>query len=136
MSAQPTVVKLTKLATATAAYGGAPPDWIVALAESCDRSSQSATARLIGLSVTTVNEVLANKYNADPKRVAATVIGKLMGSTVSCPVLGDDLPRDRCVQLQKQAFSATNPQRVQLWKACPGCANYRGARKAIPTSST
>lgn len=129
-----TAEKPSYVTRATAAYGGAPPGWIIALAEACDRESQSAAARKIGMSVTTVNEVLANKYKADPKRVAETVMGALMGKTVSCPVLGDDLPRDRCITIQKQDFAASNPQRVQLWRACPSCKHYRGQRKAAATS--
>ncbi len=78
--------------------------------------------------------MLRNKYKADTKSVRDCVMGALMGKTVSCPVLGDDLPRDRCIQLQKQEFAATNPQRVQLWNACPSCPNYRGQRKGAIAS--
>jgi hypothetical protein len=129
-----TAEKPSYVLRATAAYEGAPEEWILALAEACDRESQSAAARKIGMSLTTVSEVLANKYKADPKRVRETVMGALMGSTVSCPVLGDDLPRDRCIIFQKQDFAASNPQRVQLWRACPTCKNYRGQRKAAASS--
>lgn len=126
--------KMSFSEAARIAWDKAPPDWIVVLAEACDRSGQSATALQIGMSVSVVNETLRNKYKGRRENVRDRVMGALMGITVDCPVLGDDLPRDRCLDLQGRPFAATNPERVQLFRRCPSCPNYRGQRKAAPSS--
>lgn len=125
--------KVSQLDIARGAWGELP-DWIEALAESCDRVGQPATAARIGMSVSVVNETLRKKYKGRIDRVADRVKGALLGATVHCPVYGDDLPRDRCLDLQGRPFAATNPDRVLLHRTCPTCPNYRGQRKAAPSS--
>jgi hypothetical protein len=70
--------------------------------------------------------VLKGTYKGDVSSVQRAVEGALMGMTVECPVIGD-LPRNRCLEYQRQPFAATNPMRVQLSRACPTCPNRRGA---------
>ncbi len=53
------------------------------------------------------------------------VEGALMGMTVTCPVL-QEIPANRCLEIQNQPFAATNPVRVRLYHACrSGCPNSR-----------
>ncbi|MCV9907169.1 Mu-like prophage major head subunit gpT family protein [Brucella sp. HL-2] len=54
--------KLTNIDKARAAWNGEIPDWIVILAEACDRESQSAIARKVGYSASAVSQVLSNTY--------------------------------------------------------------------------
>ena len=129
-------VKTTHLETARSAWNGQPLDWVVVLAEHCDLIGQPSVAQRIGMSTSVVSDTLRNKYKGRLDRVQERVKGALMGKTVACPVLGDDLPRDRCLHLQGRPFAATNPERVQLFRTCPTCPHYRGARKAAATSST
>lgn len=120
--------KVDFIAKVTAAWG-TPPDWVMALAEECDRSTQSAVARRLGVSAGLVSGVLAGTYGrkgGDMQRIEEIVRGALMGAQVICPVMGE-LTRDRCLDEQTQPFRATSAQRARLYHACRrGCPHYRG----------
>ncbi|WP_043062125.1 hypothetical protein [Brucella anthropi] len=114
--------KLSNIDKARAAWGETLPEWIVILAEACDRESQSAVARKVGYSASAVSQVLSNTYqNGDINRVEQAIRGALMAETVDCPVMGD-LPRNTCVLWQRKPFVATNAHRVRMFQACrKGC---------------
>lgn len=114
------------LERARAAWGAKTPDWIVALAGECDRSSQGRVARRLGISAAVVNQVLGGAYKGRLDRVEARVRGEFMGATVQCPVLGEISRRD-CISNQTLKFRPTNPLRVALRKACPVCPNREDA---------
>lgn len=107
-------------------HNAVEPDWIHALREACKARKQNAVAAEIGYSATVVSQVLSGTYKGDLKAVQQKVEGALMGLTVDCPVVGE-LPRNRCLEYQRQSFAATNHLRVQFSKACRGCVNRRGA---------
>jgi hypothetical protein len=99
-----------------------PPDWIAALAAECDKTSQGRTAQRLGISSAAVNQVLGASYKGRLDRVEARVRGELMRETVACPVLGE-LSRRDCLDHQGRKFSAANPTRVKLYRACKDCPN-------------
>lgn len=101
-------------------------DWLVVLRQASKARKQSVVAAEIGYSATVVSQVLTGNYKGDLKAVQQKVEGALMGLTVECPVIGT-LPRNRCLEYQRQPFSATNHIRVQFSRACPTCPNRRGA---------
>lgn len=109
-----------------------PPDWIVALAEACDRTSQRQAAEAIGYSASAVSTVLRARYPGDVGRVESAVRGAFMAATVDCPVLGE-IPTTRCLHEQVQPYAATNHVRVRLYRACPSCRHNRkgGANNAV-----
>ena len=100
------------------------PDWVAALAQAADATaSQSAIGKRIGISASAVSAIIANNYSGSTRIVEAKVRGALMSQRVECPVLGS-LARNDCVANQSLPFSAANPQRAQLYKACrSGCPN-------------
>ncbi len=97
-------------------------NWQDVLRAACVASSQSKVAERLGYSTSVVSQVLNGKYNGDVKAVQTKVEGVLMGKTVDCPVVGE-LPRNRCLEYQRQAFAATNHLRVQLARACVTCTH-------------
>lgn len=101
-------------------------DWIEVLQEEVNRSSQEKAGRCIGYSASVVSQVLKGIYIGDLSSVEESVRGALMGATVECPVIGD-IPRNRCIDHQRRAGkpAATNPQRIQLSRACPTCPHRR-----------
>lgn len=108
-----------------AAWGGEPPDWVVALAAACDQmGGHAAVARACGLSRATVSMLCRNAYPRDARSVEAKVRGVLLEVTVDCPVLGE-LRRDRCVAHQNRRLQdlGASPLNVQLYRACQGCPN-------------
>lgn len=103
-------------------WGMNTPDWIMILAEACDRESQSAVARKIGYSGSAVSQVLSNSYQkGDIARFEQAVRGALMAATVRCPVMGE-LARNVCLSWQRKPFATTNAHRVRMHQACrSGC---------------
>lgn len=107
-------------------------DWIAVLRERCERTSQAAVVADLQEasgtrfpSPTIISQVLNGRYPAIPERLRALVEGRYCGATVECPVLGE-VRRDYCAAAQAAPFSAANPQRVALWRACRGgCINSR-----------
>jgi len=104
------------------AWGANPPDWIVALADACDKTTQGKAARDLGISAAVVNQVLGPVYKGRMDRVETRVRGEYMKAVVTCPVLGPISTRD-CLAYQQAKFRATNPLRVALHKTCPTCPN-------------
>jgi len=100
-------------------------EWKTILRSESERTSQARVGLRIGYSATVVSRVLAGDYKGDTGSVEAAVRGALMGETVECPVIGE-IPRNRCIEHQRKEFGATNPMRVQLYRACRnGCPNSR-----------
>ena len=100
-------------------------DWIASLRSECERTTQTAVARRLGCSPSTVNQLLKGTYKGDLVRFETIVRGELMRETVSCPVLFE-ITKRRCLDEQSRPFAATNPQRVATWRACrSGCPQSR-----------
>ncbi|MBK1868285.1 transcriptional regulator [Aestuariivirga sp. YIM B02566] len=103
------------------------PDWIRCLAEACDRSSQSAIAKRLGVSGSVVSGVLRQTYAGTYETVEKATRGALMGDTLVCPVL-EEIPAHVCLDHQKRArnFSSASSLRVKLYRACRGgCIHSR-----------
>ena len=60
------------------AWAPQPPDWILALAEACDGTSQAKVAQRLRVSSAQVNLVLNAKYKGRYDRIAARVREELM----------------------------------------------------------
>lgn len=119
------------LANATAAWGEAIPEWVVTLAEACDRTSQNAIARKLNYSGSVVSAVINRTYKGGYDTVEQAVRGSLLAETHDCPVLGE-LPKNDCLGHQKKAgkFQPTSAMRVQLYRACRGdCPHSRMAMR-------
>ena len=114
-----------------AGLDGAPPDWVKALAASCDDSTQVEVAARIGCSAAAVNQVLAKVYEGRLDRIEARVRGTLMAETVDCPVVGE-ISRSACMthQGRREDAIAVNPLLPKLYRACrDGCAHSLIRRK-------
>lgn len=103
------------------------PDWIEALAAEVARvGSQTAVARSLGYSPSAISSVLSGRYAANMTAIEAAVRGRLMATTVECPVVGE-LAVDQCQRHQKEPWAPHNPQRIAFYKACRsgGCPHSR-----------
>lgn len=96
-------------------------EWIDALRAECERTSQTRTAKRLGVSPSMVNQVLGGSYKGNIARLETLVRGELMAETVECPVMGE-ITKRQCQDAQERPFAATNPMRVAVYKACrSGC---------------
>lgn len=111
--------------TVIASWGEAPPDWVLRLAEECDRTSQSKVAARINRSAALVSTVLRKKYAGDMEAVEEVVRGVYLGGTVLCPALGTistALCRD-WMQLAR-SYSNQTSERVRMYRACRACPRF------------
>ncbi len=105
-------------------WGEEAPDWVLVLAEQCDRTSQKKTAGEIHYSSAVVNQVLKKRYTGDLTAVEKAVRGAFLNATVACPVLGD-LALHECLKHQRAKYSPHNQMRLQLFRACNGLGTTR-----------
>jgi len=107
---------------ARAAWGHDAPDWIIALAKECDRTSQNKTAQRIGYTAPAVNQVLRNKYKASTASIEESVRGQLMSEVVDCPQIGE-IGRHDCKEWRRKMRQGVRVNRlhVQMSRACSKC---------------
>lgn len=118
-------VRTTAADRASAAWGDSLPNWVLALAEACDATSQARAAEALGYSPAVVSTVLKGTYQGDLSRVEAAVRGAFMAERVTCPVLGE-IPTQRCLSTQRQPFTPSNHERVRLYRSCrSGCPHSK-----------
>lgn len=110
------------LYTASEAWGDDMPDWIRALAEACEESSQNKVAAEMGCSASKISQVLRNRYPSGLKLMEEAVRGKFMREIVQCPALGE-LPTHECQAWRKESgkLVGVNNLRVRMFKACNRC---------------
>lgn len=97
------------------------PTWMTELEQRTALSSQRKVAEELGVSAAMVNQVLKGTYTGNLDTLRIKVEGAYMDQCVACPVLGR-LPVHECEANQGRPFTASNPQRVQLYRACrAGC---------------
>lgn len=120
--------KEDKLLIAREAWGDALPDWVQALAEACDLTSQNAVAKRLKRSAPLVSNVISHKYAADMTAIEERVRGVLMKAVVDCPALGE-LPTDVCQTWRQgsRRFAGHNALRVRMYRACNRCPINRRA---------
>jgi hypothetical protein len=100
--------------------GDQRPDWIVELDRQCVLAkSQRIVAGKLGISIAAVSQLRRMQYPGDLAAMESRVRGVFMAGVVECPVLGELSSKD-CQDWQRKPFAATNPLRVQLYRACRG----------------
>lgn len=113
---------------ARAAWGGAPPDWVLRMAEACEATSQAKVARKLGYSDSVVSAVLRRKYAGRMDLVEEQVRGHLMAAVVDCPQLGRiGTPVCRDWRDKAGSFSGHNALRVAMFRACTRCPRFLAA---------
>ena len=118
--------KTTNLQRAREAWGADVPDWVQALADECDRTSQRVAGRRIDYSAGLVCNVLKAKYNGDLRAVEQLVRGAFMAETVDCPVFGE-MSSATCLGNQRAEWSS---RRAMILAACPTCPHSRTGGKS------
>ncbi|MEO0496293.1 MAG: transcriptional regulator [Pseudomonadota bacterium] len=128
MNAQPSSNTIDNVAKAQAAWGTdgrEVPDWVLALAEACNDSSQIKAAKRVQVGSSTVSQVLSATYPGDLKAMKQRVVDALMQPIVVCPVLGE-ISREKCTQWQSLPWGASDSMRVRVYQACrAGCPHAR-----------
>jgi len=108
-----------------ASWNGAPPAWVEALAQACDRDGQRRAGARTGYSAAVVNAVLANTYHADTARIEEAVSRAFGISRHDCPVLGP-ITLERCAEAAEAEYDGSNWLSVALFRACLSCPKNGG----------
>ena len=125
------MIKTTSTDKARAAWGESVPDWIIALASECDRTSQGAAGRRCrksdgrSYSAATVNYVLGNTYAGSLGAVEASVRSYIMTTAVLCPHSGETIPHEICAERSSAPMPMSGPAALRAWQACRVCPNSR-----------
>lgn len=112
-----TINNVAKAESAWAVEGAPTPDWVLTLAEACDRTSQTQVAAQVKRGSSTISQVLSNTYPGDLERLADEVTAALTSAAVECPELGE-LARSRCLEWQQLPWGASDSMRVRVYHAC------------------
>lgn len=99
-------------------------EWLTLLNEKANTSGRRQVEKDLGVSRTTLSQVLNHKYLGNMDNIKEKVLAAYTNAEVFCPVLGD-IPVKRCLTEQIKPFSPANPQRIQLYKTCMSCPNRR-----------
>lgn len=102
------------------------PDALRALADLAAGTSQARAADRIGVSESTLSQVLTGAYKASTARIERRVRGELLGATCECPVMGDVSTRV-CQDVQERKPPIANPHYAQAWLACRGRGRFERA---------
>ena len=99
-------------------------NWFEILQKEVAASSQSAVAKKLGYSVTTVNQILKGKYLGKPDKVAVRIIDVF--AKVTCPYLSEEIDIAICQEHANSKAPSHNPTKMQHWRACQACPNKGG----------
>lgn len=107
--------------------------WLHSLRQAAEKSTQAQIAARIGVSETTVSQVLTGNYKASSARIERRVRGELLGEQCECPVMGDVSLRV-CQDVQERqpgkpgvGLGIGNPQHAAAWHACRGTGRFTKA---------
>jgi len=95
--------------------------WLNILKVACENASQAAVSQRLGVSTAMISQVLKGVYKGNMERIKRLVEGELMKMSVDCPVIGGEIPRQRCMEHQQAPFRPTSPMRVALHRGCKIC---------------
>ena len=106
-------------------------NWLMALKTACADTSQAAVARRLGVSPSTINQVLKGVYKGNVSRIQTLIEGCYLQHTVPCPIAGD-IPKQKCLEHQTRdpRMATVNPLYSRLYRACrSGCPFSRLTRE-------
>ena len=110
-------------------WGEPLPDWIDALAKACDAASLRSVSEKLDVSPALVSLALRNEHHSRLDYIQARVGSHLLVSIVPCPALGM-IPHTECRARQAEAFSANNPLKAKVFRACrAGCKFFEQSKK-------
>jgi len=99
--------------------------WLEILKTAAELHGRRYVEERLGISKTTLSQVLNEKYPGNLDNIARRVteqFGTDLNTVIVCPVLAE-ITRERCLIEQQKPFIATNPTRVKLWQMCRNCPN-------------
>lgn len=93
------------------------------MADQIDATSQNATAKLLGVSVSQVSYVLRNKYSGSTERIEEAVRGVLMNARIHCPMMIEPIGPEVCRRWAERGAKGvvSNSFHRRMKAACATC---------------
>lgn len=85
-----------------------------------EEGSQAKVAVKVGYSTATISQLMSGSYKGSTEAVLVRFEEVYGSRIVECPLLGE-IRLANCVKERRRPFSATNPQRVRMYRACRHC---------------
>jgi len=111
-----------------------PADVLSILQEQAKTKTQPQLAAELGVSTSTVNKAIHDKFQGALDTFCARVRGLWGGQAVVCPVLGD-INTKLCLDQQRQR-GWSNPMRAAITRSCAACPNRKPANHAHHTGGS
>ena len=101
---------------------GDVPEWVAALVQACDNTSQNKVADRLGVSSSTVSQTIRNIYPGRTETVAERVRAIFMNDEIVCPALGE-MTSEACLNWRdrSKSLASASPIRVRMFNACRRC---------------
>lgn len=99
-------------------------DWFELLNTNVEKRGRREVEQALGLSKTTLSQVLNKKYPGNLENVKNKVLAAFGSLKVDCPVMGE-IPLQRCLKEQIKPNTLSNPLRIRLYCECQICPNNR-----------
>lgn len=108
---------------AAEAWADAPPNWIMALIQACEQTSQNKVADRLGVAASTVSQLIRNSYPGNMTRMEARVRTVLLEKEICCPALGK-ISGEACLKWRDRTATLTSasPKIVGMFRSCRSCA--------------
>lgn len=120
------IAPIDNVARAKDAWGDELPNWVLKMAEDCNRTSQSKVGRRLGVSASLVSQTISRKYPGDMTRIRELAQGEYERATVPCPVLGEIAPLAcRRWQAKAERLRTGNNQNARMFRACRICPHCK-----------
>ncbi|MTD32546.1 helix-turn-helix domain-containing protein [Paludibacterium denitrificans] len=91
------------------------------LRQAVEQQGQSAVAKTLGYSRSTISLVLAGKYPGRTDQVLARVNEEL--GKVACPYTGETIALTECMTISARKAPTHNRVKMAYWQACQQCKN-------------
>lgn len=105
----------------------ADTNWMAMLQKAVDEGTQTAVAKRLDVSRTTVSLILSGKYPGKTDRMAARVV-RVFGQ-VQCTHTGQLIEQTVCVSYATRSVPLNNPLELSQWRACRNCRHYPASAK-------
>lgn len=115
-----TVTPISNYQRARLAWGDTMPDWILRMAQECDRTNQRSVADRIGQSNATVSKLINRKYAGSMMEMEQQVRATFCDDRVDCPAFGS-IPLASCIRNRRRKTPAVNAMQRAFDRHCPGC---------------
>ena len=104
-------------------WGENPPEWLLALARTCDLTSQKIVGRTLGKSGGYISRIISRSYAGSYEEAELLVRSRISLEEVICPVWKAGMPLAFCIRTRRKKTLPGNYAERLYAATCPDCPN-------------